>query len=220
MCKFINFLWALSKSYTVLKHCYIICEAVRRESTMSARLVWRRFTAECLQPWVLRCGCGLLHSRRRARETVKHSGQTSGMCKEISSGRRPPISREFKQKRMEFCRRKQKLLKEEIYTFKHKAYASKIILLSKYHKICYTLLKHRDLLAWMVVCNTRVKTCLWPPESTPPSHYNVWTCATVGPLCWIAGASKYPRFWDYPLSLKNNTSCTNIILRENPFIRY
>ena len=54
----------------------------------------------------------------------------------------------------------------------------------------------------MVVCNTRVKTCLWPPESTPPSHYNVWTCATVGPLCWIAGASKYPRFWDYPLSLK------------------
>lgn len=82
---------------------------------MSARLVLRRFTAECLQPWVLRCGRGLLHSRRRARETVKHSGQTSGMCKEISSGRRPPISREFK--RMEFCRRKQMLLKEEIYTF-------------------------------------------------------------------------------------------------------
>ena len=93
-------------------------------------------------------------------------------------------------------------LKRKSTRFKHKAYATKIILLSKYHKICYTLLKHRDLLAWMVVCNTRVKTCLWPPESTPPSHYNVWTCATVGPLCWIAGASKYPRFWDYPMSLK------------------
>ena len=44
-----------------------------------------------------------------------------------------------------------------------------------------TLLKHRDLLACVVAYNSWDTTRFWKPAITPPSHYNVRTCATVWP---------------------------------------
>ena len=56
---------------------------------------------------------------------------------------------------------------------------------SSFTKKSYRLLKHRDLLACVVVCNSCKTTWFWPPENTPPSHYKVRACADVWLLCFF-----------------------------------
>ena len=78
--------------------------------------------------------------------------------------------------------------KEDSKLFKHKADFSTGILLI-YHFVLnlttknFTLLKHRDVFAYVLVCKSCEKTWFRQLESTPLGYYNVHTCADVWPLC-------------------------------------
>lgn len=74
--------------------------------------------------------------------------------------------------------------KEDSKLFKHKADFSTGILLI-YHFVLnlttknFTLLKHRDVFAYVLVCKSCEKTWFRQLESTPLGYYNVHTCADV-----------------------------------------
>lgn len=83
---------------------------------------------------------------------------------------------------LDICRRKEKSKeKESLRLMEHKAFSSTGFL-SIYHFVLSfnrkvkRFLKHRVLLACVVVCNSCETTLFWRPESTPFSHYNVRSC--------------------------------------------
>lgn len=127
----------------------------------------------------------------------QHSGQTLRMREGITSGRLratfpPKISKETAlslnertkiKTHLDICRRKEKSKeKESLRLMEHKAFSSTGFL-SIYHFVLSfnrkvkRFLKHRVLLACVVVYNSCETTLFWRPESTPSSHYNVRSCA-------------------------------------------
>ena len=47
----------------------------------------------------------------------------------------------------------------------------------------FSIWKNRDFQVCVVVCNSCEATWIWPPESTPPGHYQFHICANVWLLC-------------------------------------
>ena len=89
------------------------------------------------------------------------------------------------------CEGKQKWAKGKLETFRTQTlfkykYPIDLPFRFEIYQKCSKLVKHRDLLAYVVVFNSCDTTWFLQPESTTPSQYNVCTCADVWLLLSLA----------------------------------